>query len=95
MADIIEITYNNELVDLASKIEKLKYEIIHGYYTTEEEIIKTIYEKINELGKQIQVLINDKTCNQVCLMNLTDEEKKNLSKTVGPHPIIKSVKEVY
>ena len=65
--------YNNELMDIASKVEKLKYEIIHGYHIDETSI-----EKLREEIVNIQELIINNPCNQLCLTELTDEEKENI-----------------
>ena len=73
-----ENIYNNELMDIASRIEKLKYEIIHGYYT-DEDVLKIIEEKIVNL----EDLVKNNTCNQLCLTELTDDEKENINNFIS------------
>ena len=70
MIDIIENEKNENLIDLASKVEKLKYEILHGCFDDNSEI-NLLKLKIEE----IEDLIKNDQCKQLCLTELTDEEK--------------------
>jgi len=69
----------SNVTDLAQKIEKLRYEILHGCQTEDSNVIKDILEKIKELENQIQEIINDTSCKQTCLIELTEKEKDTLS----------------
>jgi len=75
----------SNVTDLAQKVEKLRYEILHGCQTDDSNIIKNILDKIKELENQIEEANNDNVyCKQMCLIELTEEEKEALFPILNP-----------
>ena len=70
-------TSKNNLMTLASEVEKLKYEILHGCFDENSEIGALKLEI-----KEIKDIVINNNCNQLCLTELTDDEKENILKII-------------